>query len=62
MYTNEINEWLNEARLEEKDSGSGIISSFDEIGVDDNEIDPEQVIITRGGISNYQNGITTSPM
>lgn len=62
MYTNEINEWLNEARLEEKDNGSGIISSFDEIGVDDNDIDPEQVIITRGGISNYQNGITTSPM
>lgn len=62
MYTNEIYDWLAEAKLEEKDSGTGVVSSFDEIGIDDGDVDAEQIILSRNSTLHHRNGVTTSPM
>ncbi|XP_011298862.1 two pore calcium channel protein 1-like isoform X1 [Fopius arisanus] len=62
MYTNEIFEWLAEAKLEEKDVRCHVGNSFDEIGIEDGEIDPEQVVLSRERALHHRNGVTTSPM
>ncbi|XP_015608738.1 two pore calcium channel protein 1 isoform X2 [Cephus cinctus] len=62
MYTHEIYEWLAEAEIEEKRSGSGPIGSFDEIGADDGAIASDHIVLNGGPLSQQNSSVTTSPM
>ncbi|KAK0159692.1 hypothetical protein PV327_010782 [Microctonus hyperodae] len=68
MYTNEIYEWLTEAKLEDTIGfDPNMINNFDDIAIDDSEIgelDPEQIILNRNNHTtvHHRNGITTSPI
>lgn len=68
MYTNEIYEWLTEAKLEDTVGfDPNMINNFDDIAIDDSEIgelDPEQIILNRNNHTtvHHRNGMTTSPI
>lgn len=62
MYTNEISDWVAEVKVEEMQGASGPVGSFDEIGIEDGDLDPEQIILRRDSTVHHRNGVTTSPM
>ncbi|XP_043269050.1 two pore calcium channel protein 1-like isoform X2 [Venturia canescens] len=62
MYTNEISEWVAEVKLEELQGASRSVSSFDEVGIEDGDLEPEQIILRRDSTVHLRNGVTTSPM
>ncbi|XP_044592960.1 two pore calcium channel protein 1-like isoform X1 [Cotesia glomerata] len=62
MYTLEIQEWVAEAKVDEKSSEPLLSSSFDEIRVEDSNMDVGQIIDSRHNSLQHRNGLTTSPM
>lgn len=62
MYTNEISEWVTEVKVEELQGVTGSVGSFDEVGIEDGDLDPEQIILRRDSAVHLRNGVTTSPM
>lgn len=62
MYTLEIQEWVAEAKVDEKSTEPLLSSSFDEIRVEDSNMDVGQIIDSRHNSLQHRNGLTTSPM
>ncbi|XP_012287108.1 two pore calcium channel protein 1 isoform X2 [Orussus abietinus] len=61
MYTHEINEWLAEAKLEEKHSGSERLEESDESRSADGTTSPNHTVLNGGPLSQRYNDVT-SPM
>ncbi|XP_034946569.1 two pore calcium channel protein 1-like isoform X2 [Chelonus insularis] len=58
MYSQEIYDWLTEAKLEEKHPVSESVNNFDEIEIDDSSIDADHILRNR----NHQSRVSTSPI
>ncbi|XP_012251798.1 two pore calcium channel protein 1-like isoform X2 [Athalia rosae] len=61
MYTHEIYEWLAEAEMEEKRTGSGPIGSFDELESGDVILRGDHVILNGQSLSPLRQNGATSP-